>query len=83
MKFNINEYVKVKLTDEGREILNKKKQRFKREYNIDLNFHKKEDEDGWSEWQMWDLMMTFGEHIHLGCKPPFETNIEIVVNEEK
>lgn len=37
-----------------------------------------EDENGFSQWQMWRLFETFGEHIFLGCEPPFETEIEIV-----
>ena len=63
MKFNINNDVKVKLNDKGRKI---------------TNFTVKEDKDGWSKWQLWDLMSTFGKYISLGCATPFDTEIEIV-----
>jgi len=34
---------------------------------------------GWSEWQMSELMQLFGSYIHLGEIPPFEPDIEMVV----
>jgi len=37
-----------------------------------------EDKDGWSRWQGWDLMNTFGHLLRLGnMNPPFDTNILI------
>jgi hypothetical protein len=80
MKFNVNEYVRVRLTETGKNILRKKfdsahermPQAFK-EFALP-----EEDEHGFSEWQMWHLFANFGEHIYLGCKPPFEAEIEIV-----
>jgi DNA-binding MarR family transcriptional regulator len=85
MDFNINRNVFVKLTDEGRRIL--------RQAHDDLHAHirsvspmptnpseyrpPEEDEDGWSKWQLWELMASFGAHICNGCKPPFELTIRI------
>lgn len=66
MKRNINDYVLVRLTDVGKEILRKK--------GFSLP---KEDADGWSKWQLWSLMNTFGEYTQLGKDVPFETEIEI------
>lgn len=68
MDFNINYYVKVKLTKTGRDIL---KNDPMRTLSVD------EDENGYSKWQMWDLMATFGKYIHMGGNLPFETNIII------
>lgn len=77
MKFNINDYVKVKLTDHGREI---HKQQYEQWFK-DMPWYEytppQEDAEGWSKWQMWDLMQTFGAVLYNGCKLPFETEIEI------
>lgn len=82
MKFNINKYVRVRLTDRGREILRRR--------DADLRLllptympAQAAEEDGWSKWQLRDLMSTFGEHIGLGGPVPFETDIEIAVDEQQ
>lgn len=67
MKFNINYYVKVKLTDFGKSIYCKEYKRFP-----------EEDSDGWSTFQLWVLMKIFGKHLEMGfSEHPFETEIEI------
>lgn len=84
MEFNINDYVKVKLTDLGKEILrNQHKILYKKlpkecyaEYQ-----EPKEDENGYSKWQLWGLMSHFGNILYNGCKLPFETDI-IICNKE-
>jgi hypothetical protein len=86
IKFNINETVKVKLTEIG---INHLKRRRK-----DLNEHVtsrggvgfgeliiKTDENGYTSFQLWDLMNTFGEFMGLGSNPPFKT--EIIIDTEK
>jgi hypothetical protein len=86
VKFNINDTVRVRLTDYGRAVLRddwqsttniyyaRPEQRAIRgEYKPP-----KEDEHGWSEWQLWALMEAFGEHTGHGCRLCFETEIEIV-----
>ncbi len=79
MKFNINNTVRVKLTDHGRKIhhfqhleLNKQMPRTRVPYRAPT-----EDAEGWSEWQLWHLIETFGPHVGMGMKQPFETEIEI------
>lgn len=81
IKFNINQCVRVKLTDFGRRI---HRQRF-RELNARLPLRAnlkyappEEDADGWSVWQLWMLMECFGSHCLLGCENPFECDIELV-----
>jgi hypothetical protein len=74
MLFNINGYVKVKLTTHGWDIINK--------HSPYLGATIKE-KDGWSEWQLWHLMSIFGEHIYLGGKNPFETTIDIKLQNER
>ena len=66
MDFNINNKVRVKLTDYGRQAL-------ARQHN-----GLKEDAEGWSEWQLWHLMQELGHLCCLGCQVPFETTIQLL-----
>ena len=78
--FNINETVRVRLTDFGRKV---HRERFRKlnaqiPLSADLKYTPpKEDDEGWSEWQMWVLIDTFGEHIGMCKQQPFQTNIEV------
>jgi hypothetical protein len=89
VKFNINDTVRVRLTDYGRAVL-------REDWHSTTNIYyaspeqrairgeykpPKEDEHGWSEWQLWALMEAFGEHTGNGCRLSFETEIEIVGSE--
>ena len=76
--FNINHYVYVKLTDVG-------KKEHRRQYDelwkgqpaLYSYRPPEEDAEGWSKWQMHDLMFTFG-HLCIGfSNVPFETTIRI------
>ncbi len=86
MKFNINETVRVRLTDYGRAVLRDDWQSTTNIYYASPEQRAirgeykppKEDEHGWSEWQLWALMEAFGDHTGLGCRLSFETEIEIV-----
>jgi len=72
MKINVNDPVKVQLTDYGRKIL------LKNHYPMP-----KEDDDGWSEWQLWVLMEQLGQYCHNGTGMdyhPFLSNIYILDN---
>ena len=65
--FNINQNVKVKLTDYGREMLENKYNSFIGD-NPNINIEKKffipePDENGYTTFQMWDLMHIFGNYI--------------------
>ena len=89
MKFNINNSVKVKLTDFGRKVHRENMNRifeFVPQYRTDKYYNRhykpKEDSAGWSTWQMWDLMSNFGHCIRLGGEVPFETEIEILDENE-
>lgn len=76
MKFNVNNYVRVRLTSYGKEILRRNARKFSpafRKFALP-----KEDSEGWSEWQMLYLMEEFGDYIRLGGDLPFETEIDIV-----
>ena len=78
MKFNINDTVKVRLTDIGRDEL--------RAQYEDLQMHATsllpyqppvEDENGYSTWQLWVLMQKFGDLMCNGGDLYFEPEIEI------
>jgi hypothetical protein len=85
LRFNANDKVRVRLTDEGRRIHRAK------HFSLFANWKEPppysaptEDADGWSEWQMHDLMQQFGSSMVIGCRVPFETEIELLmpVNEQ-
>ncbi len=79
MKFNINEKVRVRLTQRGKALHREDHAKFWAHLGDKAPQYipPREDESGWSEWQMWHLMQDFGPHITLGSQPPFETEIEI------
>ena len=72
-KFNINDHVKVKLTDVGKDI-------FYHQFD-DLNrtgflyiepYYPIVDEEGYTKFQLWELMSIYGPHLRMGCNVPFE-----------
>ena len=82
MKFNINNEVKVKLTETGHAILKGNHVKQCEILGNDYGYNPpKEDSEGWSKWQLWVLMDTFGGHIFNSAKVPFETEIEILEEE--
>jgi len=78
MLFNINEFIKVKLTPKGIAVLKERHRNLQRKFPKIGPFRMPQiDADGYTEYQMWDLMNTFGESIGLGFNIPFETTIWI------
>jgi hypothetical protein len=77
--FNINDYVRVKLTDHGRKVYAAD---FRTRVPEPAPFRPiKEDADGWSVLQLWSLMDVFGKHC-VPCElPPFNTTVELVMLE--
>lgn len=76
--FNINEFVFVQLTNAGREAL--RRQHFEM-FRGKIEYHEpKEDGEGWSKWQLWDLMQNLGSAISLGnVDQPFKTGMRFEV----
>ena len=79
--FNINDYVKVKLTEKGKYIYYHQFD----DMNVDIlkrcgkplnPIELKYDEEGYVEFQLWHLMATFGKYLFNGCDIPFETTIK-------
>lgn len=82
-KANINDYVWVRLTEEGHEIYNN----YYKEINdmipnYDVVTPKLDtDEFGYSRFQLWWFMQVFGKHFHIGFGGPCETEVYIEVHE--
>lgn len=75
---NINEEVRVKLTDLGREMHKKHHDELRARFpSIGEYRPPKEDEDGWHRIQLWCLMQDYGSAISIGSNQPFETTIQV------
>jgi len=78
--FNINQSVRVKLTDHGKKLLLDDYLALMGHYGRNVyEFHlPKEDMNGYVKYQLWDLMKTFGPHINIGTEMPFEAEIQLL-----
>lgn len=77
---NLNEYVKVKLTDYGKDI-------FYHQFDDVIEVAKRKggkppepsmprvDEEEYTSFQLWYLMQLFGPHIGIAMPQPFDINI--------
>ena len=79
IELNVNEYVKVKLTDIGKKELKRQYDEFVASFPSYRSEFKlpKEDDDGFSTWQLHSLMNTFGHMMSVGFDIPFERTILI------
>jgi len=78
-KFNMNNSVKVKLNDKGRAELRRLHSELEDSAGCKLEFKERGvDKNGYSSFQLHDLMYTFGHMMVMGCETPFETlNVKI------
>lgn len=77
MIFNMNEIVMVKLTDVGINELKRQHDELAEAFPKIGEFNPpKTDDDGWSQFQLWDLMERLGHMCKLGSHLPFETDIK-------
>lgn len=79
--FNVNEFVKVKLTEEGKRILKDKHDNLRSKFPTLGEFKLSLDQDGYYNVQLWCLMQEFRDCIYMGCELPFETDIKINIKE--
>jgi len=83
LEFNINNYVKVKLTKVGIKELEKQHNELAKYFpKIGLFVPPKIDENGYSSFQLHTLMSKFGNIMSLCSATPFETTI-LICNEEQ
>lgn len=86
VKINLNEFVKVKLTDLGKEIYYHRHDALN-EYlkkigakPIEPHFPK-EDEEGYTKFQLWNFMEIYGKHLGM-AKPNVILPLEIIAEVE-
>lgn len=80
-KFNMNNSVKVKLNDIGRAELKRQHDELYKDININKEYTERNtDKDGYSSFQMHDLMYTFGHMMSITGDTPFE-NLSIKIAE--
>lgn len=68
IKYNINNYMYIKITDFGKELIINK---FGYSY-FENCVEKNKKDNGYYQLQCHHIMNYFGEHIYNGCKLPFE-----------
>lgn len=74
---NLNSSVRVKLTEYGKQ---RDKERHADLYKDTPNapyYLPPEDENGYSTWQLWHLMLAFGEFMSIGQQLPMLMDIQI------
>ncbi len=74
-KFNINDFVKVKLTDYGKHVY----EHHLDDLNLRMGCHLtpyplQYDENGYCDFQLWHFMNIFGDHIFNGAPVVIEDN---------
>jgi hypothetical protein len=78
-KINLNEYVKIKLTDKGILILKQQHDELNKQIQESggkgTTFNLKLDERGYYEGQLWSVIQKFGKYIGICEEPPFESDI--------
>ena len=82
-QFNINSTVKVKLTEFGKQMLERDHIEFWGARGMLDKYPYtpcKEDENGYVEFQLWSLIYQLGKYRNIGCEPPFDTVILIDEN---
>lgn len=74
VQFNINDYVSVRLTEAGKKLHRQQYEQLSADYPKLQSYQEpKTDAMGYSQWQFWYLMQTFGPYISMGSESPIET----------
>ena len=83
MIFNINNYVEIKLTQYGKDILKEKEDKIFTEYPSlkEYLYKYKVNNRGYLKLQLWEVMNIFGDHLGNGCDTPFEMDIKMEVKD--
>lgn len=83
MKFNLNNYVQVKLTEKGKQVLNQKIDNdlaILNRYGIDTStYDRSEPQDGYWKFQLWEVMQIFGPYMKQGLENVIEMDIVLEV----
>ena len=86
IKVNINNSVKVKLTEQGILILKREHDELNKRIiehgGKGLGFRLELDENGYCKEQLWSLMQKFGKYMRMGENLPFSTTILLDIDNE-
>jgi hypothetical protein len=84
VQFNVNELVRVRLTEYGRKVLREQHDELRRTFpNLSAYAEPRTDADGFTSFQLWSLMESLGPYCGLACPLPFETTIRLTVTPPK
>jgi hypothetical protein len=82
IQFNLNQEVRVRLTEKGRSHLYKMHCEMYGAYSKIVSFCPPTEVNGWTEFQLWDLIGKFGEFCQApGFDLPFSPDIELIVED--
>lgn len=86
IKYNVNNRIKVKLTEYGKSILEREVAATMSMLKT-LNFTDEyspypEDDDGYTEFQLWNFMRIFGNHFEAGSHLIVENNELVLIGGE-
>jgi hypothetical protein len=70
IEYNLNKTVYARLNNIGRDIY----KNYIQSLNSNLSTELEVDENGFTKFQLWDLIHIFGEYINLGLPTPFDKN---------
>lgn len=67
IKINLNDFIKVKLTETGKDIFNHRFDDLNKKLGKEVykNISLKEDENGYVEFQLWDFMQIYGSYMYM------------------
>lgn len=84
MKINLNEYIKVKLTDLGKDIYYHRFDALNDYYGREVlkPIFPEEDENGYTKFHLWEFIELYGEHIGM-AKPQVIYPFEIIYEDDK
>jgi hypothetical protein len=78
LNLNLNDLIQVRLTNRGHEIL-----KYNSLSNNKIYEPRKKDKDGWTTFQLWEIMFLFGEEMYLGNENmPIQPEMRIYEDEQ-
>ena len=82
-KFSMNDNVKIKLNDSGVAVLKARHDELNKMIHANGGkglgeFSIKVDEEGYTRFQLWDLINTFGYLVGMGLESPFEIDMVFI-----
>ncbi len=84
IRFNLNDFIKVKLSKSGEEIYSHRYDEIN-EFMGECIVPKppKKDENGYTRFQLWDFMNLYGEHSHMGFSNQVLETMDILLETEE